>query len=472
MQRKTDQLKQQLAIGLSLVLLAAFLLYYLYSAFLTEQARLRKEVHYLFTNAFRTAESEMLDQMIFELKGVSWLKKHNAATIDIRNHETEMFLMDSIHSPDSQMSKTLIFASKSPEEIRSQDVQVRIQLRSDSIVTDTCKGLFQHGKSFHFETVEKIFKDNLDKSNLSIKYKIQRDSATEKTSEENHYKDVFTQETYSINTDDNHWYVLRGIIPEILFSIILYFVVILAFVSIIRALRKQQELYDMKQDFMRNMTHELKTPIATIGVALEAIQNFNNGSNPELRAEYCRIAEEENHKLNALVDKVLQITQHMDSTNSQSIKTNLKQITEEVLDSFKYRADQKGVHLFMSCTEDSWDLMLDPQNYVMILHNLLDNALKYNKSPKPEIRVSLTRSHSYAILEVSDNGTPIPEEQQKRVFEKFYRIAQGDVHDEKGHGLGLYIVAQLASSLRGSIQLLNSENGNVFKLNFPVQSAI
>ncbi|MBK9270934.1 MAG: HAMP domain-containing histidine kinase [Saprospiraceae bacterium] len=469
MKEKSFHKNHQISAGISLLLLAVFLVYYLINSYKNEKAQLQKEVHYLLTNAFKTAESEVLDQMIFELKGVSWINKEEHLRLNMDKPETEILTVDSIGKHNGVMSRTLVISSKDHSLQHTKDLKVKVELRSDSINLDSTTRLFKSNESSSFEAVEKIFKDNLRKSNLSIKYRIQKDTGLSEFKNGESYKDVFTQDFYSIDTDHNQVYILKEILPELIFSILLYLVVIFAFVSIIRSAKKEKELYDMKNDFMRNMTHELKTPIATIGVALEAIQSFHAGHDKELRDEYYRIAEAENKKLNGLVDKVLQVSHQMDSNRMDLEKLDICQITEEILGSFRWRAEQKGIHLQLECSEDKREIWINAQNYILILHNLIDNAMKYNKSQDAQVVVQIIRTDDELNVKVKDNGIPIPEDQKSKIFEKFYRIPQGDVHDEKGHGLGLYIVAQLVKSIHGRIQLKTSERGNTFEIAFPFE---
>ena len=180
-----------------------------------------------------------------------------------------------------------------------------------------------------------------------------------------------------------------------------------------------------------------------MGVALEAIQNFHAGQDENIKKEYFRIAESENKKLNAIVDKVISLSRLMDTNPLQQETVNIPQLIKVVVDSFHLRAEQTGCKI--------------------------DFELKYTKSPSPHVVVYAKLSDSSLTMSVRDNGTPIGEEFKSVIFEKFYRIPQGDVHDAKGHGLGLYIVSQLVKTMQGTIRCLSTEEGNNFELKIPVE---
>jgi len=462
----------RLIASVSLILLAGFLGYYIRSTYLSEEKDFNKEVKYIFTNAFRTAESKTLDKMIFELKGVSWLENELATNITVRNHKTEILTIDSVGMEEKSGGKatTIVIARNEISDESPSKMRLKMELRNDSIHLDTTHYLKSEKIGSNFAEIEKIFKENLQNSGLNIEYKIVKDSNSMDTIGSDVYKDVFTNEFYNIQTDHNQMFVLKRILPEIILSLLMYLVFIFAFVSIISSSRKQNELNNMQQDFVRNMTHELKTPIATMGVALEAIQNFHAGQDESVRQEYYRIAETENQKLNMLVDKVLSASQQMDSSGPKYERANLNELVSDVLESFKWRAELNGILVIFEKLSSEEAVELDVQKFILVLHNLIENALKYNKSKDPRVMVSMKRSENYLIVFIEDNGNPIKEEYIEKIFERFYRIPSGNIHDEKGHGLGLYIVKQLVKSLRGDIRLRTTEEGNIFELSIPVDN--
>lgn len=463
--------KHLLLAGASLLVLGIFLGYYLLMTYRAEEERLNKEISYLFANAFKTTESKVFDKMIFDIKGVSWLNKDNDVNVTFSNHNSTILSIDSLKIQDrnAQIKNTIVIAKHKNSNINPSSMTLKVAIQADSVNGDSLHRMIPTGIKSNFGDIEKVFKENLEKSGLDVKYSITKDTSTVDKKNSGAFEDVFTNEFYQINTQNNSHIILKAILPEIGLSVLMYLMVVFAFSTILRSARKQKQLYDMKQDFVRNMTHELKTPIATMGVALEAIQNFHAGQDENIKKEYFNIAESENKKLNAIVDKVISASQLMDSSAQKKETVDIKQLINEVVDSFRLRADQSGCRLEFKCEDADMMVKAEPQNLNIILYNLIDNALKYTKSSSPHVVVYTKLSDSSLIMAVMDNGTPIGEEYTSVIFEKFYRIPHGDVHDAKGHGLGLYIVSQLVKTMQGNIRCLSTEEGNNFELKIPVE---
>ncbi|MBK9108682.1 MAG: HAMP domain-containing histidine kinase [Saprospiraceae bacterium] len=456
--------------AISLILLAVFLSFYLWSVYQIEKNDLKREVNYLLENAFKTAENQMLDKMIFEMSGASWMHQDSVVkNIRIVNHHASFITSDTVFTKKkmlgvAQASETMVLKTLGQEISGDQSLSLKIEFQSDSFCLDTN---MIGPPSAVIVLVDSIFKENLKNSQLSINYEISSDSALFHQKEKPAYRDNFSGKKYFLIQGKNQSYLINQMLPEIVLSILLFLTVLFAFYHIISSHQKEQELFDMKEDFMRNMTHELKTPIATIGVTLEALQNFPAGKDEAVRQEYFRIAESENQKLNALVEKVLSIAQHMDESQSFQQKLNLPMLVSDVMDSFKMRAAQKNVQLNLENAMYSETIQVNQQILVMVLHNLLDNAIKYVKSDAAVVAVLLAEYDSKIQISIRDNGSPIEAEFREKIFDKFYRIPSGDVHDVKGHGLGLYIVGQLVKTLKAEISLNVTPSGNEFVLKLP-----
>lgn len=470
-------IRQFVPMTLSLVLLAGFLVFYLWKVYRIEKQDLQKEAGYLFENAFKTAENHILDEMIYEVKGISWLNRDSMkkvspkGEIKMLRQSSKIFISDTIeHIRETNETNdhlkrmgALVIQSEDAPLNRDSNLNVRIQIQSDSLKMETAFGEFRHAK---ISDVEKIFSENLKKSGLDFRYSISADSAQKGQSANPKHEEMFSSTTYYLNVDGNNRYILGKIFYEVLLAVGLFLAVLFAFYAMMRSYNKKQEIYQLRDDFMRNMTHELKTPIATIGVALEAVQNFRPGEDEVLRQEYFRIAESENQKLNALVDKVLSVSQTMDSSSVKQDQIHLPTLLEEVVDSFKLRAGQHDVSLSYEGLATENYVRSDQQLLVMLVHNLVDNAIKYVRAENPEVMVSLYNSPGKIHIAVRDNGIPIPETYREKIFEKFFRVPSGDVHDVKGHGIGLYMVAQLALALKGKVALETGKTGNSFVFTF------
>ena len=246
-------------------------------------------------------------------------------------------------------------------------------------------------------------------------------------------------------------YLLKKISLQILFSLLLVSLTIAAFALIYRNLRRQQQLADMRSGLISNITHELKTPIATVSVAMEALENFNALNDPARTREYLDISRSELNRLSILVDKVLKMSAFEEQgLELQPEKLDLRQLAEETLSYLKVHFEKTGAEVDLSCTGEDFTIEADRIHLTNVLYNLIDNALKYSPE-KPRVELHLQNGAENLQLSVKDAGLGIPPEYQGRIFDKFFRVPQGNEHDIKGYGLGLSYVAKVVDKHHGRI---------------------
>lgn len=258
--------------------------------------------------------------------------------------------------------------------------------------------------------------------------------------------------TFGVQLGNTVPYLLKKILLPILFSMLLLGITILAFYIIYRNMLRQRRLTELKNDFISNITHELKTPIATAGVAIEALKNFNAISDPEKTQEYLEISAGELQRLSLMVDKVLQLSAFEQREMELRLEElNLAELVEEILASLKPQLERTGARVAVNYS-GNLQLMADRLQMQSVIFNLLDNALKYARG-KPAIRIGLQEKDATLELVVADEGIGIAPEYRDKVFEKFFRVPQGDTHNAKGYGLGLSYVAQVVRRHGGRISL-------------------
>jgi signal transduction histidine kinase len=263
-------------------------------------------------------------------------------------------------------------------------------------------------------------------------------------------------------------YLLSKIVPQIVFSLFLIGLTSLSFFLIYRNFLKQKRLTDLKNDFISNVTHELKTPITTVGVAIEALSNFNVLQKPEQAKEYLDISKNELNRLSLLVDKVLKMALFEQKEWAiQPVSLNIKTLIEQVLDSLKLQFDKYEAAVSFSTEGGDFTLNADKTHLTNVIYNLLDNALKYG-GEKPEIAIKLEEKVFDIRLSIADKGVGIPPQYQGKIFDKFFRIPTGNVHNVKGHGLGLSYVANVIEKHGGEITVESQEGeGSVFTVVLP-----
>ncbi|RMF28329.1 MAG: sensor histidine kinase [Bacteroidetes bacterium] len=252
-------------------------------------------------------------------------------------------------------------------------------------------------------------------------------------------------------------HILSSMRLTIIFSVIL-FVTILFFLYSMWVILRQKRLSEMQKDFINNMTHEFKTPISTIKISADVFLGHPAvQQDPRLR-QYAHIIRDQNQRLNNQVEKVLQLAKiEKDNFRLNREPVQLHPLLEGIVQSCKLKAEEKGGRLRSELLAQDPVVSADKLHLSNILHNLLDNALKYCREA-PDILVRTRRQGSALLLEVRDHGIGIPREYQARVFEKFYRVPTGNLHDVKGFGLGLYYVRNVCEAHGWKISL-QSEPG-------------
>jgi two-component system, OmpR family, phosphate regulon sensor histidine kinase PhoR len=273
---------------------------------------------------------------------------------------------------------------------------------------------------------------------------------------------------YSAELTGLRLFILKDIAPQILFSVLLTFLTIMAFVVMYKSMRNQERLMEIKNDFISNVTHELKTPVTTVSVALEALRNFKGLENPQRTAEYLDIAQSELNRLTILTDKILKTaTFESKGILFEKEPVDLYKTIEQVLQSMKLVLEKQKAQVSFEKKGDSFFIHGGSVHLTNVIYNLLDNALKYSDS-EPLISISLDDQESNVILKVTDQGIGIPKEYVKKIFDKFFRVPAGDVHNVKGYGLGLSYVESVVKSHKGKIEVQSEPGkGSTFTIYLP-----
>ena len=267
--------------------------------------------------------------------------------------------------------------------------------------------------------------------------------------------------------------VIKRIIPQILISLLVLLSILMTYLLFLRQLKKERKLSQMRNDLMSNMSHELKTPVSTISVALEALRSFNASDNRERSAEYIDISMHETKRLGLLVDKALNISlfeQGKFIADKQTI--DLHSEIQSIVKTLKVQLDVSKVQLNYNIIGTQFLVNVDKTHIINVIHNLIENAIKYTKKP-PIINIELQERDENITMSISDNGIGIPSEYQGKIYDKFFRVPQGNAHNVKGHGLGLSYVKEVISKHNGTIALKSQENiGSTFIISLPKADCI
>lgn len=258
---------------------------------------------------------------------------------------------------------------------------------------------------------------------------------------------------FRLDLQDTTWYTIKKMSSQILVSFLLVGLTVFSFVLLLRNLIQQRRLTQLKNDFISNITHELKTPIATVSVAIEALRNFNALHDPQRTKEYLDISANELQRLSLLVDKVLKLSmfeKHQIELREESV--DLKQLVEEVVSSMKLQFEKYRAKVSVRPEGNDFVIRADRLHVTSVIFNLLDNALKYSKA-NPTIQIDLKETEADVEMSITDNGIGIAPEFRRKIFDKFFRVPTGDTHNVKGYGLGLSYVAYVIQRHRGTIDM-------------------
>jgi two-component system, OmpR family, phosphate regulon sensor histidine kinase PhoR len=263
-------------------------------------------------------------------------------------------------------------------------------------------------------------------------------------------------------------YIIRNIWMMYATSLLLILVVLGCFYVAVSTILKQKQLADIKNDFINNMTHEFKTPISTISLATQMLGDEAVTASPAMFKRYLGIIGDENKRLGSQVEKVLQTAQMERGEVRLKLGTvNVHQIIERVLENISPQIELREGIIDMDLQAESPEIQADEVHLTNIIFNLLDNANKYSPE-KPIIKITTENTEKGLSIKVSDHGIGMSKESIKQIFEKFYRVPTGNVHDVKGFGLGLSYVKKMVEEHHGRINVVSKlGEGSEFEVIIP-----
>ena len=278
---------------------------------------------------------------------------------------------------------------------------------------------------------------------------------------------IFVQAYYINNILKNK--EQEDIIIITLLSLVFTMIIIIGYMSAVYQLIQQRKISQMKSDFINNMTHEFKTPIATINLALDAIKNPKIFNNKVKVWDYISMIKEENKRMNAQVENVLRISKlQKKQLIISKDRLQLHELIEDAITHVELIVKNRAGYIKTYFKATKASILANDSYFTNVIVNILDNAIKYSEGP-PKIDI-ITENHGNSILmSIKDQGVGIGKAAQKRVFEEFYREHTGNVHNVKGHGLGLANVKRIVENHQGII-FIESEKGkgSTFTIKLPL----
>ena len=278
-------------------------------------------------------------------------------------------------------------------------------------------------------------------------------------------------EQLTISFPDKFGFIFYSLWPLLLSAVVFSLIMTVGFIFVMRTVLTQKKLAEIKSDFINNMTHEFKTPIATISIANESLKNPKVFSSPEKLDYYTGVIRDENKRMLRQVEVMLQMAQLEKGElklKYELIKMN--EVVEEAINSSLLSVENKNGKITFLNKECASIINGDRNHLVNVISNLIDNSIKYSNE-SPDIKIRLEEFDNTIKIEVMDNGIGMSKEVQKRIFETFYRATTGNVHDVKGFGLGLSYVRAIIEQHKGSISVDSEINkGSTFTIQLPLQT--
>ncbi len=386
-------------------------------------------------------------------------------------------LLDSVFIQDD-----LVFKSIHEKQLKSPVKLFRGKRKTDSInLVKGVKSVFVAltNNSINFNELDSVFQKQLEQKKIKTNYYFNYYlNDTLKTSSNSDSTTIFQNKIKAKSTylrsnqkllllhDETSLNALKKSFTGIFISLLLSLLIISTLFYLLKIINKQKELAEIKNDLISNITHEFKTPIATVSTAIEAIDNFNAINDKEKTKKYLSMSSGQLKKLNQMVEKLLE-TATLDSENLMLKKEEIDIVsfTENIVQKHQLIGTYKDINF--SSNSKTINLQIDAFHIENAISNLVDNAVKYGGD---QIDVNINKLLNQVQIIVADNGNGIEKNQQTKVFDKFYRVPKGNTHDVKGFGIGLYYTKKIIEKHEGSMSLTSNKKQTIFTVNLPYES--
>jgi len=444
----------------SQLLLTVFVISWLYTQYRTEKEVLVKEL----SGFWIDSRDQAIDTMVFMnyVNPVLLEKKINVSGKDIITVRINQ------NAPSDSLGSDTLLKSGIADDFLIRSVRMIVSHAGDTSSTGT------HAAGFTVNPDTAMFKKHFSTRlsgagmRLNIEWEAGVDSGAEGDKKRHIVINPSTQFPFPEAAVKGYTLYISGkILPQIIFGLLLVFITALAFTLSYRSIRQQAVLNNLRNEFISNITHELKTPVATLSIALESLRRYNMQSDPVVLDEYLRLASQETKRLEELINRVLDHSMLEEHSTMLNIRnTDLGQLISEASGIMKQRLVAGGT-ITVIPSPHIINVPCDPLYLKGVIINLIDNSIRYCDK-EPQITVSCRSENNFAVIEVTDNGPGIPEEYQSRIFEKFFRLPSENIHNVKGYGLGLSFAALVMKIHKGSISVRNLEEGCSFILKLPL----
>jgi two-component system phosphate regulon sensor histidine kinase PhoR len=411
------------------------------------------------TTAKATKEKQLKENIFFAANEAAEQLMNDKSKFNSFNKTTEKLI-------PNEKKRLEIFRPSVMQRYSKDEIQAIIRNSMDKYFL---KGIsFEYAISDNSLTGDQVQSDNFFKyyldsvNNTNFAIPLQPAQGTE-------FENLTDEEYLVIIVPNQEDIIFREIIWFIIGTILFSIIITTAFFITIKALLNQKKLSEIKSDFINNMTHEFKTPIATISLAVDALKNEKVIHDKEKYAYFTNIIKEENKRMNKQVEAILQAALlDKNEIDIHSKKANAHDLIQKAINNIELPLAEKNGKLIIALNAKNDLLLLDEVHFINLINNLLDNAIKYSKETDLEITITTENHFNQFRISISDNGIGMNKETSSRIFEKFYRAHTGNIHNVKGFGLGLSYVKAMVEAQKGTIKVDSVlDKGTTFILSFP-----
>jgi len=461
----------RLLMVISILLIIVFQVYWLGKVFNEGKNAFRKTTDLTFKETLYRLQAARFTGYTMIFKGLPGDNVFMSDVVDAV-HKTRIYNKDS--------TKKFIISVNTNLESGVKNRRILINSKNETLAP--LEKLFRENKSLNdtipIKKIDSLYHNLLGREGITVKYRLLHSTFPGKDSMEGNYSTkkaavgLIDPFFYRADFEDPSAYVFKKMAIQMLLSVLLIALITISFVFLYRNLVAQQKLTAIKNEFIANITHELKTPIATVSVAIEAMKNFNALQNPEQAREYLGIAAQELDRLSLLVDKVLRLSMFENrQLELKYSRFDFLELLHEVIKSMQLQFEKCNAAVNVEVTGEDFSIEADRMDITGVIYNLFDNAIKYRKG-NPLIKVTASSSTNHIGLSIMDNGIGINPLYKDKIFEKFFRVPHGHLHDVKGYGLGLSYAAHIISQHRGTIEAKSDgKSGTTFTLKLPRTNA-
>lgn len=348
-----------------------------------------------------------------------------------------------------------------------QTIDTILPIQLDSLHYALTQTFLEKGIKSNIYKIENI---NFEQNSIIGKYEAKINSSSSSHYSVDYVYDTANNLGYRVFMDNLTTTVLSQMLGILVTTALIILILSVAFWYLIKTIFEQKNLDEMKDDFTNNMTHELKTPIAVAYAATDALLHFAQAENKERREKYLQINKEQLEKLESLVEQILSMSMERRLTLTLKKETiDLKSMIEVIAEQHKIKNDKtkKTIDIYLNISPEQLFLHADKTHINNILNNLVDNAIKYSKA-YCKIDITAYAENKMIVIKIRDNGIGIEKDKQNLIFEKFYRVPQGNKHNAKGYGIGLFYVKTIVEKHKGTILVESTLNkGTEFTIKLP-----